>query len=239
MNDYEDKVLEGVYRHIAKAHVDNVAEEFDTLSKKAEKLPYPDELNDWFAEFIKQKRARDRRKKIMDNLHVLSKRVAVFLIIIVLGLVVTTLSVEALRVRVFNFITEVTEKYTSISIVKDDDIVNHAVDWQNYYAPSYTPSGYVFHRSEQFDNLKIIFYQNNSGQIIQFSQTASSTHYQVDTENAEVVDINVRGENGLLIKKEKLSTIVWVEEGMSFSIIGELNDYEIKKMAESIKYFKK
>ncbi len=239
MKDYEDKVLEGVYCHIAKRHVENVANAFDELSDDAEQLAYPDELDDWFADYIKRVRARNKRKKLMKNIRLIAKRVAVFLIVITLGFTVTALSVEAFRVRLFNFVTEVSEKYTAISFTKESGVSYPEIDWQAYYVLQYIPEGYSYQSSEKFGDLKIIFYANTLGQEIQFSQTILNTNYQADTENAEVADVNVNGEKGLLIKKAGRTTIVWAEAGMTFNIIGELDDSEIKKMAESIKFFKK
>ncbi len=172
-------------------------------------------------------------------MHLLSKRVAIFFAIALVGIFLTTMSVEAYRIKLFIVVTEVTEKYTKVSIVETEDGLVSQKDWDSYYAPGYIPEGYTYSNSENFGAIKIIFYSDAADKEIQFSQTPVSTEYQIDTEDAVISEVIINAEKGILAQKEGRLTLIWTTDNRTFHIIGELERDEIIKMAKSLKHLSK
>lgn len=149
------------------------------------------------------------------------------------------MSVEAFRIKLFNIVTEVTDKYTKVSIVETENGLESQLDWDSYYAPEYIPESYNYSKSENFGEIKIIFYFNDVSKEIQFSQTPVNPEYQIDTEDAVVTEVTVNGEKGVLVENEGFCTLIWTASEKTFHIIGEIEKDEIIKMAKSLKYFSK
>ena len=239
MKENENKIMESFYHYIAENHVNHVAEEFDRISADASEVAYPSTLDTWFDSYNKQLEKQDQKRKFRSRVQLLSKRVAIFFAIALVGIFLTTMSVEAFRIKLFNIVTEVTEKYTKVSIVETENGLEPLIDWDSYYAPEYIPEGYTYSNSEYFGEIKIIFYSDASGKEIQFSQTPVNPEYQIDTEDAVVTEVIVNAEKGILVEKEGLRTLIWTTGERTFHIIGEIEKDEIIKMAKSLKYFSK
>jgi len=228
MKENENKVMESFYHYIGENHINHIAEEFDRISKDA-----------WFDDYKIQLKKLDQKRKFRSRIQQLSKRVAIFIAIALVGIFVTTMSVEAFRIKLFNIVTEVTDKYTKVSIVETENGLESQIDWDSYFTPECIPKGYNYSKSENFGEIKIIFYFNDASKEIQFSQTPVNPEYQIDTEDAVVTEVTVNGEKGVLVDKEGLRTLIWTTDEKTFHIIGEMERDEIIKMAESLKYSSK
>ncbi len=239
MKENENKVIESFYHYIGENHINHVAEEFDRISADASEIAYPSTLDAWFDDYVHQFKIQDQKRKFRSRVQLLSKRVAIFIAIALVGIFVTTMSVEAFRIKLFNIVTEVTDKYTKVSIVETENGLESQIEWDSYYAPEYIPESYTYSNSEYFGEIKIIFYSDTSGKEIQFSQTPVNPEYQIDTEDAVVTEVTVNGEKGVLVDKEGLRTLIWTASEITFHIIGEIEKDEIMQMAESLKYFSK
>ena len=236
MKENENKVMESFYYYIGENHVNHIAEEFDRISADASETST---LDAWFNDYKIQLKKLDQKIKFISRIQLLSKRVALFIAIALVGIFVTSMSVEAFRIKLFNIVTEVTDKYTKVSIVETENGLESRIDWDAYYAPEYIPEGYTFSNSEYFGEIKIIFYSDTSRKEIQFSQTPVNPEYQIDSEDAVVTEVIINAEKGILAQKEGLLTLIWTTDEKTFHIIGEIERAEIIKMAESLKYFSK
>jgi len=106
-------------------------------------------------------------------------------------------------------------------------------NWSGYVS-NYIPHGFKVVKTEERDMLNAIYYSNEQGQTIRFTQYRSSdTDLRVDTEGATVQHISIHNNDALLAEKQGLVSIVWKEEFL-FSLIGEVDKAEMIKMAESI-----
>jgi len=234
MKENENKIMESFYHYIGENHINHVAEEFDRISADASETST---LDAWFDDYKKQLKKLNQKRKFRFRVQLLSKRVAIFIALALVGIFVTTMSVEAFRIKLFNIVTEVTDKYTKVSIVETENGLESQIDWDSYYAPVYIPEGYTYSNSEYFGEIKIIFYSDAADKEIQFSQTPVNPEYQIDTEDAVATDVIINAENGILVEKEGLLTLIWTTDEKTFHIIGEIERDEIIKMAESLKYY--
>ena len=239
MKENENKIMESFYHYIGENHINHISDEFDLISAEASEIAYPSTLDTWFDDYNKQLKKLDQKRKFKSRYQMLSKRVAIFIAIAMVGIFVTSMSVEAFRIKLFNIVTEVTDKYTKVSIVETENGLESQIDWDTYYAPKYIPEGYTYSNSENFGEIKIIFYSDTTGKEIQFSQTPVNPEYQIDTEDAVVTEVIINAEKGILAQKEGLLTLIWTTGEKTFHIIGEIERDEIIKMAGSLKYFSK
>lgn len=132
MKENKNKVMESFYHYIGEYHVKNVAEEFDRISADASEVAYPRTLDVWFDDYNEQLKKQDQKRKFRSRVQLLSKRVAIFFAIALVGIFLTTMSVEAFRIKLFNIVTEVTDKYTKVSIVETENGHETQIDWDAY-----------------------------------------------------------------------------------------------------------
>lgn len=231
----EDQLLAGLYYQIGKLHADNTAQQIDAFSETMETVDYPDALDTWFDQLRidneKQARAKSRRRWINN----FSRRAAMFAILVITGLALTTLTVEAFRIRVFNFVLEVKEKYTQIDMREQNNSPEGSVEMpldQSYY-PERLLNGYTLKDQHTFGEMKILYFSNSEGKTIEVGRSPSSASFQVNTENAVTKSIKVNDAEGILVEREGVRTLLWIEEASALYIIGELTETEIISMAES------
>jgi hypothetical protein len=149
-------------------------------------------------------------------------------------------SVQALRVKALNIILNIQNQYTSIKTIDENNShINQAneqiLQYWNGYVPKHIPSGFKIDKTEERDMFKAIYYINEQGQTIRFTQYLSSnSDLRIDTEGAAVQNISIGNSNALLAEKQGLVSIIWKEDYL-FSLIGEVDKAELIKMAESIK----
>ena len=199
----------------------------------------PTELDEWFSEYIHKAKKIERRRLFWHRFNSISKRVAIFTVLFGISVLVTTMSVDAFRIKFFNIIVDVTEKYTSMSIIEKSNAVEEVIKWDSYFAPEFIPNGYKLSNNESFGDVKIIYYLNDKGDEIQFSQSPVNLDFQIDTENALVIDVEIKDNKGFLVEKNNISTLIWTTEDNTFYVIGKVNKESLIKIAESLNFFRK
>lgn len=199
-------------------------------------MAYPDELHTWFNTYLDEKRKREQHNKYRARMSNVSKRAAVFLLVFVTGIAITTMSVEAFRVKIFNMVTEVTEKYTEISFEENDVNETSSIveQWHSYYYTDYIPEGYALVEAKGSGTLKIMYFSNESNDRIEFSQASIDANLQVDTEGASIEDIEINGIAGIFVEKEDLSILLWATDTDAFYILGTLDKEMLLNIAENL-----
>ena len=176
----QENMMDSLYRYVGYRHSENVARELDEISKLAKDMEYPKELDDWFAGYIENVKKSEKKAKRMAAAKRIANKAAMVAIVLMIGLALVTFSVDALRIGVLNFIVETTQRYTSIKvgnvIDKEDEVT---IPWSSYYLPEYITDGYSISRVEEFSDIRMIYYQNASGEVIEFSQSFGNYNYQI------------------------------------------------------------
>ncbi len=238
--DQKEKIFEELYKYIGSIHAENTAKEADDIIEKSKDLEFPEELDNWFSEYLGEAIKKDKKNKFKSRFSSTFKRAAIFLIILGLGAFATTMSVEAYRIRFLNLVTEVTERYTSISIEREPEEGTNKNDvlGDSYFYPGYIPVGYKQSDAQSYGELRVIYFENENGDKIEFLQTELDSNFQVDTEGATTEDITINESKGMLVEKENVRTLLWFTDTNSFFIMGKLDQKEIVTMAESIEFIK-
>lgn len=232
----EDKLLSGLYYQIGKQYAEHISKELEDMDEEVNQLDYPEGLNAWFQEFLQENEKKEQRLRRRKQLNGFSRRAAIFLIVIISGFALTTLSVEAFRLRLFNFVTEITDQYTKIDIRENSEPQEENIELhlENAFYPEYMPGDYTLSESQEFGNMRIVHFSNNEGKVIEIAQSPIGTSFQVDTENAVTSEVEINNGKGILVEKGNVRTLIWTIDQAALYIIGEINEAEIIKIAESI-----
>lgn len=235
----KEKMLEAMFEYAASCHVDNIISEHPISDDLAsDYFPTPE-----FDRRMKKMFARHNRMKLLNHLRRKTvkslPKVAIFIMVLLGSLTVAVASVDALRVKALNLIMDFRSQYTGIKIEKDNPSQNKDInqqiplDW-SWYFPMYTPKGFNVTKTEERSASKLIYYINDRGQTIRFTQFLSNdTDLRIDTEDATVQDIMIHNSKALLVEKQGLVSVVWQDEYL-FYLIGETDQAEIIKMANSL-----
>lgn len=136
----------------------------------------------------------------------------------------------------FNLIIENTEKYLSIKAKEEVQGKNGPYDdIKGYYVPSYISEGFALESEEQFGDMIVLSYINElKDHYIRYHQSSNNSNLQLDSENAIIEDIKIRGMNGIVISKEDFIILFWYNEELNFYIISDIKLEELIKVAESL-----
>lgn len=160
-----------------------------------------------------------------------------------MGLFTLTMSVEAVRSKVINVITEIYEEFTSIMFSKEDEDIHINSEFKPI-SPNYIPKGFKeIDKVESSIGLFIVYENDEYLQIRYSCDEISNNSIILDTEDAQVEDININGFDAKYIVKDNIQQLLWNDNTSSYLIDMESkssdminNDKEeLIKIAESIK----
>lgn len=237
----EDKLFEGLYYHLGKLQAEKTSEYLEEIHEEAQALDYPKEVDQWFMAYLKEQKTKEKKAQTRKQLSAVSKWVALFLVVLTGGLAVTTSSVEAFKIKLFNMVSEITSQYTSLQFVEEDKMDTKAVEitWHNYLYPNYLPEGFKLTEVQEFGNTKLTYFEDGAKKRIEFSQSEDSAAFQIDTEQAQSKKVTINGNEGWLVDKDGFTTLVWKQGDLVLYLIANLSDEELLKVAESIKWVEK
>lgn len=163
-----------------------------------------------------------------------ARRVATIIIALLVGMTVTTFSVEALRQPVVRFFTEVFETFTRVIFVDDaSDPVQVEMEKK---APTYIPDGYVVESEVDAGVIYRITYVNTEtgDRIFYRQQWIEGNSSIIDTENSAYQIIAVNGIDGFTYKRGNEEHIIFANDDYAFFVSGTIVQEELLKLAESI-----
>lgn len=233
----KEKMLEALFEYAAACHIENIIAENSLENDSFPDLVIPPEFDRKMKRLIAKHDRKEKYNQIRKGTVKLLPKAAIFLLVLLGSFAIVVTSVQALRVKALNMILNVRNQYTSIQETDENNPKQAAgqipPDWSGYL-PSYIPYGFKVVKTEESDMSNVIYYSNEQGQSIRFTQHRSNdTDLRIDTEDAIVKNISLNNIDALLAEKQGLVTIVWKKEFL-FALIGEADKAEMIKMAESI-----
>lgn len=225
-----DVVFEALFHQ---AVIDDFNEEIDSIPTN-EQLAKIYTFSPEFEIRMKKLFIKDRRRSLLKNTMLYSKRVASVLII-VLGLLFSTLLFNTeVRAAVGKVLVEWYEKFTSFTF-EDNKVIDDKKEW----TLGYLPEGYVQENYEILGRITSIEYRNNQDDKIRFTYApeGSVTNIAVDNENHEIGSCVILGNEAFSIAAldDKFDNgVIWNMDGHTFDLWGKIPMDELKKVAESI-----
>jgi hypothetical protein len=161
---------------------------------------------------------------------------------LILLLTLSSMTVEAVRVKVFTLFVQLQDEYTEIRLgfQNADKVVGKhlEVNWEYAFVPMQIPVGYHIVNVTNLENIKGIEYANNDGGFILFQQKRGGSSMNVDTEGAdEVIQSEIQGSQGIVVRKGEKWTAIWQKQSELFMIMGEhtgLTREQFLGIAESV-----
>ncbi len=162
---------------------------------------------------------------------------ALIAVIFSLGVTSVVAGSSTLRKAVYGLIFTQHETHTSVSFVADqNNYFDVPADWQGKYYPSFIPDGYELETVS--DILSVSFraiYKNPSGEYLHFIERTEDVKTNIDTENAAISFVTIRGYQGMMAVKDRKIMIAWSADERFFvlRLIGE--ESTAKQIAESLR----
>jgi len=238
-DEYEDSLFKLIMHDVAEKEGRLFLEEKEKLKHDPEFLPSQAAVQKFSQQLdaqLKKSQAYAGRRRIWQALN----RAAVAMLVVMVIFFTTVATVEAVRVRVLNFLMDIQKEYTSFQL-KDSSNGSEGgsaiIDWSQAYAPTYIPEGFEVRTISDGKLIKTIEFQNPQGSIITYTELSEGTKPTVDTENASVFEaVSINGHEGALVVKNSLVTVIWAMEDRMLMIRGEIEKDMVIKMAEGVKY---
>ena len=141
--------------------------------------------------------------------------------------------VDAFRVPVYNFFTEVKEKATRFGVEEKTGQVLELSEKHRVEAPKYIPEGYYVDYMEETKSTFFINYINDESEgMYNFRFQSTITDVVIDTENATTIEIN--GNHAYVVEKDKYVRILMHKNDHLYYLAGAIPCEEAIKIMESI-----
>lgn len=253
MKEYKDIIKmrsDSFLTYIGKGAEDSMLSEFDEWEKKNPNINVPKDTELKILAMTNEFQKKYNKKVMQKSIRRFGKVACLALIIIATVFTIAVVSVDALRIRVFDFLLQDEGEYRvvdSIETSTEDSHIKELVpdDWKSFFYPSYLPDGYKLVEtegvvnSEGLENIKIIFFQNEGQDLITFSQELmDNNQLLVDNEDVDSSKILINGDNAFLTSKNGFTTIIWNHNQYQFMISGSLDHETLIKIAENLIFIK-
>ncbi len=96
------------------------------------------------------------------------------------------------------------------------------------------PQGYKFNSAFNVNDTKYIIFSNSLGEELYFVQGFITADFQLDTENSNIIEVDINGMEGLIINKKGSNIISWHDNNYSYYIQGSIETPILLKIAESV-----
>lgn len=237
--EYEDSLFKLVMHDAAEKEGKLFLEEKEKLKNDLECMPCEAGLKRFGQQLdahLKKPKAYAKRQRVLKALN----RVALAMLAVIVILFASVATVQAVRVRVLNFLMDIQQEYTSFQLKdssSDSEGNSAPIDWHKAYVPTYIPDGYEVSATSQNENYKKIEFIDLQGSLITYMELSAGHKPAVDTENASAFEaVIINGHEGSLIVKNSLVTVIWAINDRMFMIRGQMEKDTAVKMAEGVKY---
>ncbi len=160
------------------------------------------------------------------------RRVASIALTLLVGAIITTFSVKALREPVVRFFTEVFENFTGIWFTNDEPSLEFTA-----VEPAYIPEGYEVVRqfSDDATIYRIRYYSASSDDNIDYMQSWNDKGaLGINTEGTEYHTVYVNGQEGIAYTQNGFTTVMFVHKHYVFMLMAPLPEEDILRIAASI-----
>lgn len=173
---------------------------------------------------------KHRIAQFKSSCHAHKSLVAASLVLIV-AMALTTINVDAVRVRWANFTKSIEDGVTELKLHPHFDSISPG-DINGIYIPEYIPEGFTISEKTLLGSVLKMDY-NRDGDWIEYIQKPNEKSvYHVDSDEPQEIFIN--GLPGEVSAGTLSNTIVWYSETLVFSIDSNLSVDEITRIAESV-----
>lgn len=244
---YRNKIDDAVFAYVGLCHIDNINKEIEQTKKNIYINPNQKEMDQNIRNYINDYIRKYKKQKRRNYLIRISRIAAVFIISMIIISTILLSSVDALKKAFWNLFVEEKTNHSTITIDKNEyskesiQILLNDERLKDCYIPSYVPDNFVIEKVMNTEKSILMLFADPDSNFLSFEQSKDIDYvYMVDTEGAHTETISVQGQEGMLIIKNNLTSVLWQNnEGVfNVNVHGQLDREEILKFCESL-YLKK
>lgn len=200
-----------------------------------ETLPADDEIEYEFSNEFKRKIKKlirqNKTRSQVEAMAFLRMRVVVFVAAIII-LLVSAMSVSAMRAAVFEFITEVYEKFTHI-FFNESRSSQDAADGFAIYEPAYIPEGFKL-VNKNTDGLVLLEYEKENDFISYSQQCLENVSSNINTEGVRLEELEFKGLPAKYYSNQGVQNLLWYDDKYIYVVSSTLDRDIVFKIAESV-----
>lgn len=208
------------------------------------------EMDAFFARYDRHNLARIhahcRRQKtkrlLLHTLPRIGRAAAVVIAVIALAGGAAIAASHTVRVQVMRLLVHMGEEYTELKLVEDEETsFDVPAEWQGSSYLSYIPDGLELVKVWGPEEMGFVEYADaQTGEIrLFFKELGSSAEGNIDTEDAELTEVFVRGMSGYMVVKKTTVSIFWTDGAHYFILTTkEMGREEALAIAESVRRIK-
>ena len=208
LEQYDDVTFALLMDEYAEEEGARLRKEFEEAQAAGEVSDTSDSLDEKCLQMIHRDFAKKRGKDNVRKIIRMTSKVAVA-VMVFFGVAATTImSVDALRIPVLDFIVEHFSEYSSITFEDNTPPSMHfAVDsFENSL-----PDGYTLVSHTITENLTLVAYQNENGDIAQLNVTPAKGEIRLDTDGAIYSEIELYNYKAILLEENGYQ-VFWHDE---------------------------
>lgn len=173
---------------------------------------------------------KEKRKNRLGKLNRYSKRVAGFLLVLLVVSGISIGSVEAWRIRFLNFTLEKGKPNTDYSF-SDKRKTGYVDDEVNF---EYIPEGFEL-TDHQSARVTKCWQFSNEEQYFQVECNSLDVRSSIDTENGTAERITINGHEAVYTSNSNINAIIWSDNKYAYCVLGNIPKKEIIQIAKNIK----
>ena len=144
-------------------------------------------------------------------------RAAIACAVVFIALTAPIMSVEAIRLQIYNFFTRTQETHIDIGLTMTNE---ELVSLGFVYAPP-LDRDYVIDNAIQTEGSLVMYLSNGKGDVIVFNQMDAENNVSRDNEVGEIYEVKIADKyDGEAIYKDGQYALLWIQEGYLLSLMG-------------------
>ncbi|WP_312812772.1 DUF4367 domain-containing protein [Sedimentibacter sp.] len=233
----KESLFEVLLSYAVKESAKKEINEMPTEEQIKESMNFSGEFENKMQGLIK----KERHKRILKRAYVYSKKVAVFVSIIISIGFGTLMTAEAVQNAVISTVVEWYEDHNGFIFKNTSDKSSEEIlNESKIKIPSYIPEGFELSESEDYDSFKLYVYKNEEGKNLVFNATVVTDKNEtfIDNEHTdyEIIEIN-NNEVYLFSGKGRdydYASVIWTEGNIKYEIDSWIGVIEVIRIAKSL-----
>jgi len=190
--------------------------------------PSQDELDKKIHSMINEKLSKKNAKQIKIKKQLF--RVAIIVLVMISGFIVSFTTVDAFREKVLNLYIEIFDTHSSFK-PKEDDIFRE-------FKVNYIPEGYTKIDEIKTPSFYSLIFNNKENNMIDITLYDNKSSFNVDSEEYEKYNVHINNKDSYIYRKDTTNITIFEFHGNSIIINSNdnaLSNETLIKIAESIK----
>ena len=209
LEQYDDAAFALLMDEYAETEGARLMAEFEAAQAAGQVPDIPIELDEQCRRMIRRDRAKKRGIRAARSFRKIAVKAAVAVLVFIGLMTTVVMSVDALRIPVFNYLLEHFDASSKITFTDQSSDANH--DLVDDYLATLLPEKYNHLAYDNTDGLVYSVYKDDTGHVVMLDMEATSGEYYFDTEDAECREIILEGFDAYFIIKDSRLQMIWID----------------------------